>query len=146
MRDACMERPILAGGSVELGLGHPFMPVVSGQDVDLQFGPQGLWMFVVNARTCDMDVGTGDREGAIEATALDRSGQQISIPLGCRVREFVETSDGCLQTTSSYLLPLRPDVPLSADGTPVTIHLELHDVDGHRATDERSVVAYVPGA
>src|SRR4029078_10643493 len=56
MRDACMDLPIVASGSVELGLGTTFAPVANGQNVDLQLGAQGLWMFVVSARTCDMNV------------------------------------------------------------------------------------------
>ena len=140
-----MDLPIVANGSVELGLGTSFTPVATGQNVELQLGAQGLWMFVVSARTCDMNVGAGDREGAIEATALDRNGQQVSLGLGCRLREFAATGDCCLQPTSPYLVPLGASVSISAGGTPMTIHLEVRDVDGHRATDERSVVAHLPG-
>ena len=141
--DECAVKPLVAGGSVELGLGSTFTPVVNGQTADLQLGAQGLWMFVVNARVRDMSVGS-DREGIIEAAVLDQSGNVISLGLGCRLREFVETADGFLQVTSPYLVPLVPDdTPI--DGTTVKIRLEVRDEEGRRATDERSVVAHVPG-
>lgn len=142
--DVCEVKPLVAGGSVELGLGNPFTPVVNGQTVDLQFGAQGLWMFVVTARAHDMDVGAGDREGVIEAAVFDQDGNLLSLGLGCRLREFAETGDGFSQVTSPYLVPLVPTTNLP-DGIMVKVHLELRDNQGRRATDERLVITHVPG-
>jgi hypothetical protein len=142
--DPCAVKPVVAGGSAELGLGSDFAPVVAGQDVELQLGTQGLWMFVVNARARDMDVGSGDREGVIDVAALDQSGEQISLELGCRVREFAETAGGDLQLTSPYFLPLLPTAAPGSEGAKVTIRLDIRDGEGRRATDERSVVAHLP--
>jgi hypothetical protein len=142
--DPCADKPVVAGGSAEIGLGTTFAPVVAGQDVELQLGTQGLWMFVVNARARDMDVGSGGREGVIEVAALDQNGQQISLGLGCRVREFAEMDGGNLQLTSPFFLPLLPTVSLGPEGAMVTIRLDVRDGEGRRATDERSIVAHLP--
>ena len=142
--DPCAVKPVVAGGTAELGLGSAFMPVSDGQDVEVQLGIQGLWMFVVNARARDMDVGSGDREGVVDLTALDQNGAQVSLAVGCRVREFAQTNDGHLELTSAFLLPLLPSVTPVLDGAAITIHLEIRDDEGHRATDERSVVAHLP--
>lgn len=142
--DPCALKPVVAGGSAELGLGSSFAPVVAGQDVELQLGTQGLWMFIINARARDMDIGSGGREGVIDVAALDENGQQISLAIGCRVREFAETSGGDLQLTSPYFLPLLPTTTPGAAGLKVTIRLDLRDGEGRRATDERAVVAHVP--
>jgi hypothetical protein len=142
--DPCAPKPIVVGGSAEIGLGSSFSPVVPGQDVELQLGTQGLWMFIINARAHDLNVGSGDQEGVIDVAALDEAGQQISLSLGCRVREFATTSGGDLELTSPYFLPLLPTVTPGAAGLKVTIRLDIRDGEGHRATDERAVVAHVP--
>lgn len=142
MEDPCALKPVIAGGSVELGLGNIFMPVVAGQNVELQLGAQGLWMFILNGRARDMDVGSGDREGVIDAAVFDQNGETISLALGCRRREFAETADGYLEFTSPFQLPLNPNVMV--DGATVTIHLQVRDTEGRQATDERAVVAHVP--
>ena len=142
--DPCALKPVVAGGSAELGLGSSFAPVVAGQDVELQLGTQGLWMFIVNARARDMNIGSGDQEGVINVAALNESGQQVSLEIGCRVREFAATSGGDLQLTSPYLLPLLPTSTPGPAGLKVTIRLDIRDGEGRRAIDERAVVAHVP--
>ena len=142
--DPCADKPVVAGGSAELGLGSTFVPVVAGQDVELELGTQGLWMFIVNARARDMDVGSGGREGVIEVAALDQNGQQISLGLGCRVREFAEMDGGSLELTSPFFLPLLPTAAPGPEGVMVTIRLDVRDGEGRRATDERSIVAHLP--
>ena len=140
--DPCAMKPVIAGGSAELGLGSSFMPVVAGQNVDLQLGAQGLWMFIVNGRARDMAVGSGDREGVVDVAVFDKTGQTISLDLGCRRREFAETADGYLEFASPFLLPLNPSAMV--DGATVTIHLQVRDTEGRQAIDERAVVAHVP--
>lgn len=141
--DPCAAKPVIAGGSAELGLGTSFAPIVDGQTVDLERGLQGLWMFMINARARDMDVGSGDREAAIDVAALDQSGTTISLETGCRVREFTPASNGALQLYSPYALPLDPSIA-QLDGAKITIRIELRDHDGRRAIDERTIVAHQP--
>ncbi|HEX2690573.1 MAG TPA: hypothetical protein VHN14_28350 [Kofleriaceae bacterium] len=142
MEDPCAVKPVLAGGTAELGVGQSFMPVVTGQDVYLQLGAQGLWMFVLTGRVRDMNVGSGDHEGIIDAAVFDKNGQEISLGLGCRLREFAETDDGSLQFTSPFLTPLIPSIMV--DGTTVMLRLQVRDTEGRQATDERAIVARVP--
>ena len=122
------------------------MPVADGQNVTLQLGAQGLWMFVVTARARDMDVGSGDRQGVIDFSVRDQSGGTISLALGCRVREFAEMNDGYLGLTTPFALPLLPDASSNIEGARVTIHLEVRDTEGRRAIDDRTVVAHFPAA
>lgn len=149
IEDPCALRPVVDGGSVELGLGSEFTPVVDGQDVSLQLGTQGLWMFVVNARAHDMDVGSGDQEGVVVFSVFDPNGAPVSIDFSCRVREFVPRdpgclAPGCLELASPYFLPLRPELTGQLDGARLTIQVEVRDSEGHRATDRRTVVAHLP--
>jgi len=142
--DPCAVEPSLAGGAAEVGLGSDFTPLVEGQDVHVELGIQGLYMFVVNVRVQDMDVSSDGRPGVIYLGAFDQSGQAISLETGCRVREFGDTGGGHQQLSSPYFLPLIPDFTSVLEGAMVTIRLDVRDLDGHQAKDERTVVTHLP--
>jgi hypothetical protein len=144
--DPCADLPVVAGGSVELGLGTTFMSIADHQDVDLQLGSQGLLMFVVNGRVRGMVLGAGDLQGGIDAAALDQSHAVVSVATGCRSREFVDTAGGTLDLTVPYLLPMPPSLTATLEGAPITIRIEIRDTAGHRATDERTIIAHLPPA
>ena len=139
----CDDRPIVAGGAVELGLGDTFTEVRNGQDVDLVLGSQGLWMFVINARVADMDSGAG--EIGVLVDAVDVNGARATLlDRGCRARKLEDTGNGVAQLTTGSLMPLDPNAVAMVDGPTFTIRIEVRDVDGRRATDERTVVAHTP--
>lgn len=140
--DPCAVMAVTTGGTAELGLGTDFTPVVDGQDAELQLGLQGLLMFVVNARVRDMDIGSGSPEGAVEVVALAQDGTQASLQSGCRVRVFTALPTGELQLDSPYFLPLQP--ALALEGARFTIRLEIRDVEGLQATEDRAIVAHLP--
>lgn len=141
--DPCDDRPVIAGGAAELGLGMEFAPVADRQEAELVLGTQGLWMFLVNARAHDMELGSEAVEGVvIEAT--DTRGARISLESGCRTRRFEDQGDGTLQLATAFLLPLLPDVTPTIDGATITIRLEIRDSEGRRATDARTVIARLP--
>ncbi len=129
---------------MELGLGMDFVPVVDGQDAQVQLGIQGLYMFVVSARVHDMDVGAEDLRGTIHFQALDQTAQAISLETGCRVRDFVDAGDGTSVLQSSFFLPLLPAATPTLDGAMLTIRVEVGDHEGRHAIDERTVIARMP--
>ena len=146
----CADIPLVAGGSVELGLGAAqggvFQPITDHEDLNVQLGSQGLWMFVMNARRSDMSVGAGELEGVVYYSLLDQSGGTMSIQTGCRVLEFAPLDGAYLGLRTGYALPFSLDYNSTLEGTIVTIHLELRDHEGHRAVDDRTVVAHLPMA
>ena len=132
----------MAGGTAEVGLGSAFTPVTDGQRVDLQLGVQGLWMFVVNVRTQDLDIAPGQL-GGITVGAVDQTGATLSALTACHTREFVVASDGRLELSSPYFLPMLPTVDL-LDGVVLRLDVEVRDLSGHRASDHRMIVAHDP--
>lgn len=143
MDDPCADRPVVAGGSVELGLGDAFTPVTNGQDAAIVFGAQGLWMFVINARVQGMDTSAGDIGLLVDA--VDVHGNRASLfDRSCRPRVFEDNGSGMLELTSGTLMPFDPNAVPHVDGGTFTIRLEVRDADGRRATDERTVVAREP--
>jgi hypothetical protein len=144
MPDECAEKPVIPGGTVELGLGTDFAVVKDGQDVTLQFGTQTLMMFVLNARVHDMNIVPGESEGVVTFTAVGPDGATVSLDTSCRVRDFVAAPTSGAQLDSPYLLPLTPASADGLEGARVTLRLEVRDMDGRRATDERTVVAHLP--
>ena len=149
--DPCAPKPVVPGGSAEVGLGSDFTPIMDGEDTDVVLGGQGLWMFVANARTCDLNVGDGDHEGVVVFSVLDETGQAVSIDEVCRVRAFAERAGGGCPgganyryLSSIYQTPLLPDFSPRLEGARVTIQLEVRDLDGRRATSAHTVVAHFP--
>jgi hypothetical protein len=142
--DPCADQPVVAGGSAEVGLGTEFMAITDHQDVHVVLGGQGLLMFVVNARVRGMELGAGDLQGGIDALARDPSGTVLSVATGCRAREFTNTAGGSLDLAVPYLLPLAPAATAMLEGAAITLHLEIRDTAGHRATDDRTVIAHLP--
>jgi hypothetical protein len=141
--DPCVDRPVVAGGSVELGLGDMFTPVDNGADVDLVLGAQGLWMFLVNARVQGMDASAG--EIGLYVDAVDGNGARASLlDRACRARQFEDDGHGMLQLSSATLMPLDLNAVPMLDGATFTIRLEVHDAEGRQATDQRTVVAHIP--
>ena len=149
--DPCALRPVVPGGSVELGRdGNPFTPIVDGQDMDLVVGSQGLDMFVLGARTQDLEVGSGDREGVVVFSAFDAGGQLISFDFSCRIREFVPSTSpgsvsGSMILASAYGLPLRPEfITPQLEGSRVTLQAEVRDTAGRRAIGRITVIVHLP--
>ena len=141
--DPCIERPVIAGGSVELGLDDQFTPVVDGQEVELVLGAQGFWMFVINARVHDMGPGLDTK--AVLVDAVDSSGAiATALAKACRQRPFQDAGDGSLELTTGFLTPLHPSRTPTLDGAAFTIRLEIRDAEGHRATDQRTLIARKP--
>ena len=129
-------------GLVEVGLGDPFQAIVEGQDAALQLGAQGLWMFIANAQVRDMDVGTGARRAAVDFTAR-LNGTTISIPAGCRDREFA-MSDGQLYMVTPFIVALDPSFTGQLAGATVTLTANIRDREGRNAAAESTVVARFP--
>jgi hypothetical protein len=141
--DPCEDHPVVAGGSVELGLGDTFTAVSNGQDVDVVFGSQGLWMFVVNARVQGMDASAGDI--GLFVDAVDGNGNRASLlDRSCRARAFEDNGSGVLQLTTGTLMPIDPNAVPTIEGATFTIRIEVRDGDGRRATDARTVIAHMP--
>jgi hypothetical protein len=144
--DPCEVSPVVPGGAGELGLGETFTPVVDGQDVTLELGAQGLWMFIVNTRLPEGDLRAGDLAGVSASATFDSTRETISIDVSCRVRELAPAGTGYLQLDSPYLLPLQASLTPQLEGSHVTIELEVRDAAGRQGRDRRAVVAHLPSA
>jgi hypothetical protein len=135
----------VAGGAVELGLGSQFSPMVDGEDVSVQHGLQGLWMFVVNARVTGMNVGLDADQGAALFQILDASGNVVSLQTGCRNLDFMPVDGATDQLVAPFALPLIDTfTPTQIEGAHLTIAVDMRDRDGHEATDQRTIVAHMP--
>lgn len=141
--DECEPRPFTPGGRTEVGLGSEFAPIIDGQDVTLHEGYRRFLMLTVNARVTDMDVGDGDREGVVNFAAFQGE-QQVSLEVGCRVREFEADGRGRMQLASNYNLTMHPDFTPILEGATLTLRLDVLDRHGRHATSERTVVSHLP--
>jgi hypothetical protein len=144
MGDPCENVPAAPSGTVEVGLGTDFTSVAQGEDVQMQLGPQGLWMFIVNARTQNLDVGTGNQQGMVDVQALAQDGTELDISPAIRARDFTAVGTNCKELAEIYTLPLDPTIDSDPDGQMISIQFAVSDHDGHMATDERTVVAHLP--
>lgn len=140
--DPCEVSAVTSEGVLEVGLGDPFVPIADGQEVTVQLGAQGLWMFVVSARVQDMEVGLDDRRAAIELDAI-ADNTTVSLEVGCRGREFADVG-GHLQMVTPFFLALDPAFTPQLDGASVTIVGYIRDHAGRAAMDERRVIARLP--
>jgi hypothetical protein len=141
--DECEPRPVKPGGRTEVGLGTEFAPITDGQDVTLVEGFRRLWTLTVNARVSEMDVGSNDNEGIVNFTAWQGE-QQVSLDVGCRVREFESAGRGAFQLSSDYILSMHPDYDDILDGAQLTLRVDVRDRHGRQAASERTVVAHLP--
>jgi hypothetical protein len=141
--DPCTATPT-PGGTAAIALGAAATPLVSGQDLAVQKGPQGLYMFVTNARVTGLDVGAGGRAAMVEFTATLHTGEIMSVDPGCRVLELARASDGTSQLTEPYWLALLPTVTSEIEGAQVTIDLVVRDHAGTQAVATADVVAHLP--
>ena len=139
--DPCAVAPTTDEGTAELGLGTTFTAVTDGQVVQLEPGVQGLWMFVGSARVHGLDVGDGERRAAVEFRATS-GGQTVSLETGCRAREFVSTDAGAT-LRKPYFVPFDPQ--FAVNGATVELVVEVRDHLGSATTDQRTVVAKLPG-
>jgi hypothetical protein len=143
--DPCVDKPVVAGGSVEFGRADgAFKPIIDGEHLTLQPAIQHLYMFVVSARTHDLDVGTGDLQGLVEFAARDPKGEIISLQTGCRVLDFMPVAGGYLEFANPFGVPFAPAVAKQIDGTTITIEVVIRDHEGRRATTAHSIVAHMP--
>ena len=129
----------------ELGLGSQFSPMLDGQDVPVQLGIQGFWMFVVNARVTDMNVGTDADAAAVQFQILDASGNVVSLQTGCRDEDFLPAQGGALQLAAGYTLPFDQTFVPQIEGAHVTIEVDVRDRDGREAIDRRNIISHMPG-
>jgi hypothetical protein len=141
--DECEPRPLAPGGRTEVGLGSDFAPIVDGQDVTLVEGYRRLWTLTVNARVADMDVGSDDREGIVYFAAYQGE-REVSLNVGCRVREFEDAGRGQFQLSSDYILSMHPDYTPILEGAILTLRVDVHDRHGRQATSERTVITHLP--
>jgi hypothetical protein len=131
-------------GFVEIGHGKSdYVAVTEGETFELELGLQGLWMFIVSARTSGMDIGDGDT-GAIWYTARGPSGEAISLETGCREREFAVSEDGSLEMTDPYFVAILPEHTGLLSGGNITLEVIVRDAAGHEATNVSHVVAKLP--
>jgi hypothetical protein len=128
------------GATVEVGLGSSFTSITDGEDAHIEQGTQNLWQFVLNARTQNLDVGSGELQGILDVQALDDTGAEIDFSVGVRSRDFMSVGAAC-QLTEIYNLPLDPRLVPDPDGQAITIELQVTDHDGHQAADRHTVIA-----
>lgn len=133
----------VAGGSAQIGLGSQFSPMVDGEDVNVVHGPQTVWMFVVNVRVEGLDVGA-DTPAAVDFTAVDRAGVQVSLAKGCRNLDFLAGNDGTVQLAAPYALVFDKAFWPVLDGDVLTVRADVRDRDGHHVTDQHTVIARMP--
>ena len=143
--DPCAIRPQISGGIAEMGFGTLdditlFTPAIDGADFTVQPGVQYLMIGVLNVRTRDMTLGTGDRGGQVEFAGYDSSGQMVSLDDGCRVRDFAATDDGYVQLTSPFALPFTGAAASALNNYTITVHVDVRDPEGRWAWDERTFV------
>jgi hypothetical protein len=141
--DECVPRPLLPGGRTEVGLGSDFAPILDGQDVTLVEGFRRLWTLTVNARVSEMDVGSDDHVGIVYFAAYDGE-REVSLDVGCRVREFEDAGHGEYQLSSDYILSMHPDYTSILEGATLTLRVAVHDRHGRMATSERTVITHLP--
>jgi hypothetical protein len=143
--DPCALRPLISGGKAEIGLGtlddiSLFSPVTEGQDITVQPGVQYLLIGVMNLRTRDMTLGSGERGGQVEFAAYDASGNMVNLADGCRVRDFAPTVDGYMQLTTPFGLPFTGAAASALDNMLITVRVDVRDPEGRQAWDEHSFV------
>lgn len=129
-------------GSVFVGLGNSFAPIVEGEQVTVQLGAQGLWMFVGAARVRDMEVGSDEQRAAVQFDAI-ANGRTVSLDVGCRAREFAVVGSD-LEMVTPFFVALNPDFTPELDGANVTLVVNVRDYAGRSATDQRSIIARLP--
>lgn len=142
--DVCSVPEQGVAGAADIGRGgDAYVPIMDGETFSVQLGLQGLWMFVVSARITGLEVADGETAAVwYEASASD--GTLISLPSGCRAREF-ETSDAqTLEMSEDYFLAILPDYTYVLDGGEVTLQLVARDQQGQQATVERTIVSAMP--
>jgi hypothetical protein len=138
--DPCA-KPLVAGGTVEIGLGSSFASITDGEYVPIAQGTQNLWQFTLNARTQNLDVGSGGLEGVVAVEALDQTGSEVDFSVGVRSRDFMSIGTNCEQMTEIYNLSLDPRLAPNPDGQTFTIQFQVTDHEGRKATDQHSVTA-----
>lgn len=135
-----------SAGTVEVGVtltGNQFASIAEREDVYVELGLQGLYMFVANVRVHDMRIGEG-KLGAIEVNAFAETAEtELSLAVGCREREFTDGAEGA-QLASPFWVALRPEIYDVLDGLVVRLRATVRDLDGLEAIDERTVVARLP--
>jgi hypothetical protein len=138
--DPCAIAGAVDRGAAEIGLGAPFTALADGQELEVELGIQGLWMFVVNARVPELELAT---PGAVWFAAVDAAGAVRSLELGCRTRDFVAAAGGW-ELAAPYFLAFPPSFTPELDGAALTLRAEVIDRAGHRAVGEHRVVARLP--
>lgn len=136
--DPCELEPTVAEGTVELGLGRTFVPVVDGERVRVYLSPLHIWTLVANARVRDLAVGHGEADAAIDLAAFDSAGTRVSLDVGCRAREFMSSPDGTHSLREAYAISFRSIEEL--EGKLITIRVTVVDRAGRIAVDERDVL------
>jgi len=134
------------GGVAEVGLAGTndvFTPITEGQEIQVELGLQGLYMFVMNTRVRGMRIGP-EEQGAISIHARADTGDVVfSLEVGCREREFVDGPEGAV-LASPFWVAIDPSYYSTFDGTPVRLQTIVRDADGIEAMDERRVIARMP--
>jgi hypothetical protein len=143
--DPCAELPVVAGGEVQL-LGTDSVPLMDGQSLTAVPGSQYFWTLVMTLRARDLHVGNGALHGVLHFAVFDTSNKLVSLPTGCRVKDFQTTSDGYLQLDDPFALPFDPAFDTQIEGAVLHVRVDVLDVDGVKGTGEAVVVSHFPSA
>jgi hypothetical protein len=141
--DVCEVPSSNATGAVEIGRGDPYAPMMEGDPIEVQFGPQGLWMFVVRARAEGLSIVPAVDTGAVRFSAINSKGETISLDLGCEDRNFEDVGDGSV-VTKNFFLAVFPSFSADLDGGMVTLQASVRDKDGNEAFGSTVVTSMMP--
>lgn len=144
--DPCAELPVVAGGEVQLlGYGDS-LPLTDHQDLTVVPGSQYFWTLQMTLRARDLHVGDGALSGVLHFAVFDQNNKLVSLPTGCRVRDFQQTGDGYQQLAQGFALPFDPSFDMQIEGAVLHVRVDVLDRDGVNGTGEATVVSHFPSS
>lgn len=132
----------------ELGTGIiEFEPITDGQDLEIVQGPQGGYHFIVAVRASGVIAGNPDDLGDPDNPRVWFRAYRVSDDARIDINnadftqglEYVPGSNGVFEMISRLvILDIADDSEL--DGVSVRLTVDITDIDGRTASDERTIV------
>ena len=146
--DGPPDAPVVEGdGWVEVGAGDAeFEELVAESDMILVAGPQGGHHFVVHARMGGMVPGDPTQPGLIgnpstKFTVWSEDGERLDVDPPPYRLGYEEAAEDTFVLASGHIIQVIEEEVVALYGERVRLRVEVTDVNGESASDERWVVA-----
>jgi hypothetical protein len=132
---------------VEIGAGDTeFEELAAESDMILVAGPQGGHHFVLHARMGGMVPGDPTQPGLIgnpstRFTVWSEDGERVDVDPPPYRLGYEEATDGAYVLASGHIIQVIEEEVAALHGARVRVRVEVSDVNGESASDERWVVA-----